>query len=191
MMVKSALSILAVAAAAGLALAPGVASAATARPAIAHSSSPGGGDPPTTVTFTVTVGTLLLTAPASVNLGGALPGATVSGTLGNIGLTDNRALLSASWTVTAASTAFTTGTGTSAETIPVGDATYDPGTVTSTGTITTSEAPVTLSTAGQTVVSGTAGVGNNSASWSPTEAIAIPASAVGGLYTSTLTESAA
>jgi len=191
MMVKSAFSILTVAAVAGLALAPGVASAATARPAIAYSSVPSGGDPATTVTFTVTVGTLLLTAPVSVNLGGALPGATISGTLGTVDLTDNRALLSASWTVTASSTDFTTGGGTPAETIPVADATYDPVLVTSTGTITTSEAPITLSTAGQTIVSGTAGVGDNSASWSPTESVAIPASAVHGLYTSTLTESAA
>src|ERR1700722_426732 len=125
-MVKRAFSILAVAAAAGIAVIPFAASAATAGPAVlAHSSSP---DLPdgvnTTVTFTVTSGGLALTAPASDNLGSGAPGTTISGSLGAVTVTDNRALLSASWTTTASSTAWTTGGATPAETIPASDVGY-------------------------------------------------------------------
>jgi hypothetical protein len=99
-MVKSAFSILAVAAIGGIALTPVAASAATAEPAVlAHSSSPAAADPNTTVT----VGALSLTAPASVDLGSGAPGTTISSPLGgatpgdSVLVTDNRALLSASW----------------------------------------------------------------------------------------------
>jgi hypothetical protein len=195
-MARTALRVLTAASAVvGLALTPGIASAATAAEpagpsALAHSSTGSAGDPNTTVTFTVTNGALGMTAPTSVNLGGAAPGGTVSGILGPVTVTDNRALLSASWTASASSTNFTTGNGTPAETIPAGNATYDPGTVTSTGVITTSEAPITLSTASQTIVTATAGVGDNTATWDPTMTVAIPPAAVAGLYTSTLSESA-
>ncbi len=195
-MARTALRVLAAASAvAGLALTPGVASAATAAgpagpAAIAYSSTASGGDPSTTVNFTVTNGALQMTAPASVNLGGAAPGGTISGLLGTVTVTDNRALLSASWTASASATSWTTGTGSPAETIPAGDVTYDPGTIASSGTITTSEAPITLSAAAQTIVSGTAGIGDNVASWDPTLTVTVPPAAVAGLYTGTLSESA-
>lgn len=38
-------------------------------------------------------------------------------------------------------------------------------------------------------MNGTAGVGENTATWNPTIAVAIPAAAVGGDYTGTLTQS--
>jgi hypothetical protein len=98
-------------------------------------------------------------------------------------------LLNASWTVTASSTNFTTGTGTPAETIPAGDASYAPGTVTTTGTITTTASDITLSNSPQTVVVGSSGSGDNSASWDPTVSVAVPAAAVNGTYTATLTHS--
>jgi hypothetical protein len=104
-------------------------------------------------------------------------------------VTDARALISASWTATASSTNFTTGGGTPAETIPATDANYNPGPITTTGTITATGTDVTLSNAAQTVVAGTAGSGDNTASWDPTIAVAVPATAVGGLYTATLTQS--
>jgi hypothetical protein len=191
-MASTALRVLAATAVAGFALTPGVASAATAAGpgAIAHSSTPKGGDPNTTVTFTVTNGVLQMTAPAAVNLGGGAPGSTISGALGPVTVTDNRALLSATWTASAAATNWTTGTGTPAETIPPGDVNYDPNTVTTTGTVTTSEAPITLSTAAQTVVTATAGVGDNTATWNPTLTVTVPPAAVAGLYTGTLTQSA-
>jgi hypothetical protein len=142
-------------------------------------------DPSTTITFTVTSGALTLTVPASTNLGSGAPGTIIGSPLGPSTVTDDRALASASWTVTAAQTDFANG----ASTIPATGATYTVGTVTTTGTITVTPTNVTLSNSAQTVVTGTAGVGDNTASWDPTVAVNVPAAAVGGLYTGTLTQS--
>jgi len=203
-MVKAAFSILAVTAAAGIALTPVAASAATAGPAVlAYSSSPSAADPDTTVTFTVTVGALSLSAPTSVNLGAGAPGTTITGVLGggivpgpSVTVTDDRALLTASWIATASATSWTTGGGTPAETIPVSDVGYAVGDITTTGTITatgTNRPAGTVlgdfSGTPQAVVTGTAGVGNNTAGWNPAISVAVPPSAVGGAYTGTLTQS--
>lgn len=189
-MVKTVFSILGVAAAAGFALAPGVASAATAGPAVlAQSYSPASGDPDTTVTFTVTSGLLSLTAPDTVDLGSNGPGTTIAGALGTVTVTDDRALLAAAWTTVASSSNWTTGGATSAETIPAGDAGYAPGAITTTGTITTLGTPITLSADPVPVVAGTAGVGDNTATWDPTISVAVPPDAVGGAYVATLTQS--
>jgi hypothetical protein len=166
------------------------ASAAVTSTAAVNAPAPGGpGDPDTTVTFAVTSGELSMTAPVSANLGSGAPGTTISGEIGAVTVTDDRALLSAAWTASASSTAFTTGGSTPAETIPATDATYSPGTITTTGTITATPTEITLDGEPQTVVAGTAGVGNNTASWDPTLAVAVPAQAVGGTYTGTLTQS--
>ena len=148
---------------------------------------------PTTTTFTVNAGALTITVPASAVLGSGAPGTTIGPTaLGAVTVTDNRALLLATWTATVSSTTFTTGGATAAETIPVADATYTTGIPTHTGVIVvTPTASVTLSATAQTVVAGTVGVGNNSAAWNPTVAIAVPAAAVTGLYTGTITHSVA
>ena len=42
---------------------------------------------------------------------------------------------------------------------------------------------------GNTVVAGTAGVGDNGATWDPTISVAVPAGAVAGDYVGTLTQS--
>ena len=189
-MLKSAFHIAAVAAVAGIVLVPGIASAATASPnVLARSSNPAGGDPDTTVTFTVTTGALSMTAPVSAALGSGAPGTTISGALGAVTVTDDRALLEASWTTTASSTNWTTGGGTPAETIPATDVGYDPGSITTTGTITATGTPITLANTAAPVVAGTAGVGNNTASWNPELSVAVPAAAVGGVYAGTLSES--
>lgn len=187
---NAAFGVLAVAAVMALGLAP-AASAKTAEPAVlAHSSDAlGGADPDTTVSFSVTSGALSMSAPVSVNLGSGAPGTTISGALGPVTVTDNRALLSASWTATAASSDWTTGGATPAETIPATDVGYDPGSITTTGTITATGTPITLSGTATPVVTGTAGVGDNTATWDPTISVAVPASAVGGAYTGTLTQS--
>src|ERR1700722_10484964 len=84
---------------------------------------PSAGDPDTTVTFTVTVGLLSMTAPTSADLGSGAPGTTISGLIGPVTVADNRALLAAVWTATASSTAFTTGAvPTQDQTIPASDA---------------------------------------------------------------------
>lgn len=152
-------------------------------------SGPAAGDPPTTVTFTVTTGALAMTAPDASDLGSGAVGATLSSPLGAVTVTDDRAELSASWTATASSTDFHTGGGTPAETIPASAVTYTPGTITTTGTITTNGTTVPLSGAPQTVVAGTAGIGDNSASWNPVLAVAVPGTNVIGVYAGTLTES--
>jgi len=189
-MLKSAFHIAAVAAVAGIALVPGIASATTASPnALARSSSPSAGDPDTTVTFTVTSGALSMTAPVSVNLGSGAPGTTITGAVGAVTVTDDRALLSASWTATASASDWTTGGATPAETIPATDVGYSPGSITTTGTITATGTPITLANTAAPVVAGTAGVGNNTASWNPALAVAVPAAAVGGVYAGTLSES--
>jgi hypothetical protein len=196
-MVKSAFSIAAVAAVVGLALTPVAASAATTPAVLAHSKTqviPG--DPDTTVTFTVTsTGTLSMTAPTDAFLGTGAVGGTISAPLGTVTVTDDRAMDAASWVVTASATDWTTGAGTPVETIPATDVTYSPGTITKTGVITTNGSVVTLANAAvlpavdPTVVAGTAGVGDNGASWDPTISVAVPADAVAGDYVGTLTQS--
>jgi hypothetical protein len=191
-MFTSAFRILSAAVVMGIALCPGAASAAVLRPtALAYSSSnpPPGSDPDTTVTFAVTTGALSLTAPTSVDLGSGAPGTTISGAAGPITVTDDRAALDASWTATASSTDWTTGGATPDETIPAGDATYDPGDISTTGTVTTTGSTITLSGTAQTVVAGTDVVGNNTATWNPTVAVTVPPAAVGGTYTATLSHS--
>ena len=195
-MVKRAFSILAVTAAAGIALTPVAASAATAEPAaLAFSSSPAQVGPDaadTIVTFTVTsTGTLSITAPAFADLGIGTVGSTISGPLGPVTVTDERALDAATWTVTASSTDWTTGGASPTETIPATDVTYSPGTFTTIGTIIPGGAPTTLSTTPVPVVTGSAGVGDNSATWDPAISVAVPAGAVAGGYTGILTQSVA
>jgi hypothetical protein len=209
---------LSVAAVIGAALAPVAASAATgsqsaqlhARPGHRHarathspvpSASPavavppmspaalGGSDPSTTVTFAVTSGLLTMTAPTAASLGSGAPGGTISAPLGTVQVTDNRALLNASWTVTASTSNFTTGTATTAETIPASDANYNPGPVATTGTITVTPTDITMSNSPQTVMAASAGNGDNTASWNPTITVVVPAAAVTGNYTATLTHS--
>jgi hypothetical protein len=179
-----------VAVAGGLVLVPGVASAATAGPAfLAYSSSPAAGDPDTTVTFEVTTGDLSMTAPGSAELGGGAPGSTITGGLGDVTVTDDRALLDASWTVNVSAGNWSTGGGTLNERILAGDVTYNPGDISTTGTITATGTPVTLSNGGSNVIAGTDGVGNNTASWDPAISVAVPASAVGGTYSGIITQS--
>ena len=165
---------------------PAASAAVTSTAAV---NAPGPGDPDTTVTFTVTSGELSMTAPASANLGSGPPGDTISSDMGEVTVTDNRALLSAAWTVTASATSFTTGAGTANEIIPANDVNYNPGEINTTGTITATGTERTLSGSPQEVVAGTAGVGNNSARWDPGLVVSLPAASVGGIYTGTLTQS--
>jgi hypothetical protein len=157
-------------------------------PGAAANAAPGS-DPDTTVTFSVTSGALTITAPAAASLGSGPPGGFITGIIGNVVVTDNRALLHASWTATAASTNFVTGAGTGSEVIPAGNAAYDTGTVRTTGVITVTPSDIDLANAPQTVVAATNGTGNNTAAWSPTISVSVPGSAVFGTYTGTLAHS--
>jgi hypothetical protein len=158
----------------------------------------GGSDPDTIVTFEVTSGLLTMTAPATANLGtgtGAetgLPGTTINGDLGAVTVTDDRAALNATWTVTASSTDFTTGGKTTPETIPATDIAYNPGTITTTGTVTAvaaSSPPIALSNGGVPVVAATDIDGDNTAAWDATLSVTVPGNAVVGTYTGTIAQS--
>jgi hypothetical protein len=152
----------------------------------------------TTVTFTVSAaGGLAITVPASKLLTSVAPGASTSGQLGAVTVTDARALLAPTWAASVSSTAFTTGTATTPETIPNTAVSYWSGATTAAtsgmtyvpGQPLVTDAVVLSS--GQTAMSLTAGSGSNSAAWNPTLIVAAPASAVGGLYTGTVTHSVA
>ena len=189
-MLKFVFRSLSAAAVLGIALAPAAASAAPLTPGVlAVSHAPSGSDPSTgtTVTFSVTIGALTITAPSSVDLGSGVPGGTIDGPLGTVTVTDDRANLAAAWIAQASATDWllTGGGGTSAETIPAGDVTYDPGTVSTTGTITATPHTITLSNSAQNIVNGTAGVGNNTVSWDPNLDVSVPSAAVGGAYSGT------
>jgi hypothetical protein len=160
---------------------------------IGHSASKtnvqAGFDPSTSVTFAITSGALTMTVPIAANFGSTAPGVDITASLGAVSVQDNRALLAASWTVTAADSAFTTGTATPAETIPAGNLSYAPGSITTTGTITATGTNITLSGTPATVVAGSAGIGNNTASWNPSIHVDVPDAAVFGNYTGTITHS--
>ena len=169
--------------------------AAVTAPSVAAHSARGlqddaGPSASTTMTFAVTVGALSITAPVASTLGAGNPGTTIGPTpLGQVTVTDNRAALNAGWTVTAASTDFTTGGSTSPETISASNVTYAPGPVTAAGTVTTTPTTITLSGTPQPVLTATGVIGDNTASWNPNMTVAVPANAVGGTYTATLTHS--
>ena len=154
---------------------------------------------PTTVTFAVNAGALNITVPATVSIGSAAPGATVSGQLGAVTVTDERGLLTATWTTRVTTTAFTTGGATTAETIPVSSVKYASGPATASagvGVFTPGQANAAAAAAipaapGLVAFTLTAGVGNNSATWNPTLVVAVPAAAVAGTYTGTVTHSVA
>lgn len=150
-------------------------------------------DSDTTTTFSLTAGSLSISAPASKVLGSKATGAgTVSAALGDVTVTDNRGALAATWTASVASTAFTTGGATAAETIPASQVSYDGGLLPASSSPATgvfAGVPVlALGSANATVFTGTA-VGNNTATWNPTVTVNVPAQAVVGTYSGTITHS--
>ena len=164
---------------------PGIASAATAGA--------------TTTTFTLNGGAISITVPSTtVNLGSASVGAgTITAQLGTVSVNDARGLLNGSWTSTVSSSHFTTGGGTAAETISASNVSYWSGAATATsgvGTLLGSQLTSGLAVAinaAQTAFTGGSLIGNNSASWNPTMVVTIPAAAVVGTYTGTVTHTVA
>jgi uncharacterized repeat protein (TIGR01451 family) len=145
-----------------------------------------------TATTGIIAGPLTITAPATAALGAALPGGTISSSLGTIQVIDSRGF-GANWTSTVASTDFTTGGGSPAETIPAGDASYTiTGLATATGPATfTHLTTVNLSGNPQAVVSATNVDGNTAVTWNPVIQVGVPAGAIGGTYSATITHSVA
>lgn len=153
-------------------------------------------DDTTTTTFTVSAGALGINAPAAAALGTGASGGTITAQLGNVVVTDLRAELAPTWAATVASTDFTTGGGTAEETIANDLVDYWSGpAIAPSGTGTTfvpgqptSGDEVTLA-ASRPAFALTAGVGNNSVTWNPTLTVNLPAAAVAGGYTGTVTHS--
>ena len=151
----------------------------------------------TTTTFTLTGGSLSISAPTSASLGSVATGsATTSAQLGNVSVNDPRGALLGSWTATVSSTDFKTGGQTTNETITKSNADYwsGAGTTTGTGVFTPGQLLAAnkqaLSTS-RTAFSATGIVGNDTASWNPTVVINVPSAAVAGDYTGTVTHSVA
>lgn len=154
----------------------------------------------TSTTFTLdAAGLLSISVPASTELsaGTATDAGTLSAQLGAVSVTDDRSALVANWTASVTSTDFTTGDATAAETIGKANVAYASGAATASsgvGVFTPGQASTALAEALSgtvTAFTATAAVGNNSASWNPTVIVTIPAAAVVGTYSGTITHSAA
>lgn len=175
----------------------GIGALATSALAVALFPSAAGAAAPTTTTFSITGGSLTISAPAAAALGSGAPGGSLSAALGTVTVTDTRGALLAAWTATASTTAFTTGSATGPETISPSSVSYASGPATTNtglgvpvaGQLSTSlAAPMTTSV---TAFSKLLGTGNNSTAWNPTVIVAVPAEAVSGSYSGTITHSVA
>ncbi|MGW7466093.1 hypothetical protein ACWGJT_15660 [Streptomyces xantholiticus] len=142
-------------------------------------------------------GMLSITVPAAVNLGTAFPGSSISRQLGQVQVSDRRGRQNAVWTATVSASDFTTPGGGAARQISRSQVSYWSGQATTTmGTGTrvpgqaTSAQAQSLSVP-RTAFAKTSGNGNNTTAWQPTLIFAVPATAVGGTYTGTVTHSVA
>lgn len=139
----------------------------------------------TTATVEVQAGALSIAAPAAMTLSAALPGATSTGTLSGVEVSDLRAG-AAGWITTATITDFTSASTTA--TIPSTAVSFATATADVVGTAT-----VTPSNGGAgtgTLQTATAVTGNNTATWDQTINVAVPADALAATdYTATLTYS--
>ncbi len=143
----------------------------------------------TTVTFTLTSGSIAISAPSTTqDLGttGITPGNTTSAAFDDaVSVTDNRGDLVAAWTVQVTATDFTGDV--TGETISKAQANYSSGAVTSSaGLVVTPTIGATMAIASTLVGAGT---GSNTASWTPTVGITVPVGAVADDYTGTVTHS--
>lgn len=152
------------------------------------------------VTFTLTGGSLSVAEPGSAAAltGGALAGLTgtaITGALGSTVVTDQRGGLVGWNAKITGTTAFTDG----ATTIPVTAAkAWVPGVVSSTGVVTATAGTfisqatgLALTGAAQNLVTATAVVGNNTATFTPSIAVSIPSNATAGDYTGAVTQTVA
>ncbi|MCO6006499.1 hypothetical protein NE236_16050 [Actinoallomurus purpureus] len=140
--------------------------------------------------------TLTITVPGTASLGSALPGGTISASMGTVTVTDSR-LGTVGWTATVSATNLTTGGGTTAETITNGNIAYwsGPATASVGGSFrtpgqTTAAQRVPLSTT-VTAFSAFKALGTSTMSWAPTLVVTVPASAVAGTYTAVVSHSVA
>lgn len=148
------------------------------------------------VTFTLTAGLLQVSDPANTALGSVATGtSTLTNSLGTVTVSDARGALNGTWTASVASTDFTTGGATAAETVTKDLVDYWSGAATSTSGTAVRVPGQLLAvnkqalSASRTAFSATGVIGNNTASWNPTVVVNIPAQAVAGTYSGTITHS--
>jgi hypothetical protein len=140
---------------------------------------------------------LSITVPTTANLGSALPGNSLSAPLGTVSILDQRGLSNESWTASVSVTNFTTGGATGPETITRSNVSYWSGPATSaSGSATVTPGQATAGSAQplgatKTAFSSSVGNGFTTAAWNPTLVVTIPAAAVAGTYTATVTHSVA
>lgn len=146
----------------------------------------------TPVTLSVTSGTLDITVPAGpVSLGSVSTGSTaqtVTQQLGNVTVTDNRGGTTG-WVATANGTDFT-GPQNISVSAP-GSSSYSTPAATVTGTATVTASNLNPLYPPGPVQTATNVSGNNTAVWDPTISVTIPANALAGTYSSTITHSVA
>jgi hypothetical protein len=139
----------------------------------------------TTATVEVTAGALSIAAPESMILSAVAPGATATGTLTGVQVSDLTADL-AGWTTSVSISDFTSAT--TLDTIPAAGVTYTAAGANVTGT---ADVAAGIASAGSgDVQTATAVTGNNTATWDATVNVVIPADALAATdYTATLTHS--
>jgi hypothetical protein len=145
----------------------------------------------TSANVTIIGGALAISVPAAAgSLGSAtneVGGTTISGSLGEVIVSDARGAAAGSgWVASAISTAFTP---TSGPTIAAANVGYSAGTIAKVGTATyTANDPANL-TGVAPVVTATGITGDNSATWNPTIIVAVPGGTAAGTYSATITHS--
>ncbi|MBN6051774.1 hypothetical protein JYK22_07490 [Nonomuraea sp. RK-328] len=153
----------------------------------------------TTVQFGVVASQgLAISVPGGpVGIGTGAAGDQISGHLGSVTVSDERAALVGTWVATVSGTDFTTGGGSGAETIPDGAIGYWSGPATSTagaGTFVPGQpnaASAEYLSHPYTAFSKISGAGSNACTWDPTIVVHIPDDAVAGTYTGTIRHSVA
>ena len=147
----------------------------------------------TTATVTVTGGFLSISVPIDASSLGTrintVGGGTISGSLGQVQVTDARSAAAGSgWVASVISSAFTPPAG---ATIPASAVSYTAGVITKTGTATyTANDPGNL-TGVVPAVTATGITGDNSATWNPTINVAVPGGTLAGIYSAIITHSVA
>jgi hypothetical protein len=141
---------------------------------------------------------LSIAAPATASLGSTTAGTatTLTASLGSVTVVDGRAA-GLGWIATVSSADFTTGSATSAETIGKASISYWSGGTTSTSGIVIRTPGQLTSVQKQSLAvprnafSAVGSLVSNSTSWNPTIVVTIPANAIAGSYTATITHSVA
>jgi hypothetical protein len=140
---------------------------------------------------TITGGFLSISVPANAGSLGSIVntvgGGTISGSLGQVVVTDARSAAAGStWIASVISTAFTPPSG---PTIPASRVGYTAGTITKVGTATYTANDPTNLTGASPAVTATGITGDNSATWNPTINVAVPGGTIAGTYSGTITHS--